>query len=85
LNLELNAKAELIIASPVGGESGNYEPDLITDLNNCKRKTRLRKVFSFSIIFRLANAAKRCLLLSETKANEKSLLFSRAKTPRVYA
>ncbi|MBW4447622.1 MAG: Uma2 family endonuclease [Spirirestis rafaelensis WJT71-NPBG6] len=59
LNLELNAKGELIIVPPVGGESGNQEADLITDLNNWNRKTKLGKVFSSSTIFRLANGAKR--------------------------
>ena len=59
LNLELNAKGELIIVSPVGGESGNKEADFITDLNNWNRQTRLGKVFSSSTIFRLGNGAKR--------------------------
>ncbi|MGI2909460.1 Uma2 family endonuclease [Tolypothrix sp. VBCCA 56010] len=59
LNLELNAKGELIIVPPVGGESGNKEADFITDLNNWNRQTRLGKVFSSSTIFRLPNQAKR--------------------------
>jgi Uma2 family endonuclease len=59
LNLELNAKGELIIVPPVGGESGSQEADLITDLNNWNRKTMLGKVFSSSTIFRLPNGAQR--------------------------
>lgn len=59
LNLELNAKGELIIVPPVGGESGNKEADFITDLNNWNRQTGLGKVFSSSTIFRLPNGAKR--------------------------
>jgi Uma2 family endonuclease len=59
LNLELNAKGELIIVSPVGGESGNKEADFITDLGIWNRQTRLGKVFSSSTIFRLGNGAKR--------------------------
>ncbi|MBW4476980.1 MAG: Uma2 family endonuclease [Tolypothrix brevis GSE-NOS-MK-07-07A] len=59
LNLELNAKGELIIVSPVGGESGNQEAGMITDLEIWNRKTRLGKVFSSSTIFRLGNGAKR--------------------------
>jgi len=59
LNLELNAKGELIIVSPVGGESGNQEAGLITDLEIWNRKTKLGKVFSSSTIFRLPNGAKR--------------------------
>ncbi|MBD2609430.1 Uma2 family endonuclease [Scytonema hofmannii FACHB-248] len=59
LNLELNAKGELIIVSPVGGESGNQEAGMITDLEIWNRQTRLGKVFSSSTIFRLGNGAKR--------------------------
>ncbi|MFN6560962.1 MAG: Uma2 family endonuclease [Nostoc sp. ChiSLP01] len=59
LSLEMNAAGELIIMPPVGGESGNQEADLITDLNNWNRQTKLGKVFSSSTIFILPNGAKR--------------------------
>ncbi|HEY9799961.1 MAG TPA: Uma2 family endonuclease [Leptolyngbyaceae cyanobacterium] len=59
LNLEMSAAGELIIVPPVGGESGNQEADLITDLNNWNRQTKLGKVFSSSTIFILPNGAKR--------------------------
>lgn len=59
LNLELNAQGELIIVPPVGGESGNQEAGLITDLEIWNRQTKLGKVFSSSTIFRLPNGAKR--------------------------
>ncbi|MGF1588002.1 MAG: Uma2 family endonuclease [Pleurocapsa sp.] len=59
LNLEMNAAGELIIVPPVGGESGNQEADLITDLNNWNRQAKLGKVFSSSTIFILPNGAKR--------------------------
>ncbi|BAY85055.1 hypothetical protein NIES267_45530 [Calothrix parasitica NIES-267] len=59
LSLELNATGELIIVPPVGGESGNQEADLITDLNIWNRQTGLGKVFSSSTIFKLPNGAKR--------------------------
>jgi Uma2 family endonuclease len=59
LSLEMSATGELIVVSPVGGESGNREADLITDLNNWNRQTRLGKVFSSSTIFILPNGAKR--------------------------
>jgi Uma2 family endonuclease len=59
LNLEQNATGELIIVPPVGGESGNQEAGLITDLNIWNRQTKLGKVFSSSTIFRLPNGAKR--------------------------
>ena len=59
LNLEMNAAGELIIVPPVGGESGNREADLITDLNIWNRQAKLGKVFSSSTIFVLPNGAKR--------------------------
>lgn len=59
LNLEMNATGELIIVPPVGGESGNREAELITDLNNWNRQAKLGKVFSSSTIFILPNGAKR--------------------------
>ena len=59
LSLELNATGELIIVPPVGGESGNQEADLITDLNIWNRQAGLGKVFSSSTIFKLPNDAKR--------------------------
>src|SRR6478752_4998997 len=61
LNLEQSATGELIIVPPVGGESGNQEANLITDLNIWNRQTKLGIVFSSSTIFRLPNGAKRCL------------------------
>lgn len=57
--LELTAKGVLIIMAPVGGESGNREADLITDLNNWNRRTQLGKVFSSSTIFKLPDGSQR--------------------------
>lgn len=59
LSLEMNAAGELIIVPPVGGESGNQEAKLITDLEIWNRQTKLGKVFSSSTIFILPNGAKR--------------------------
>jgi Uma2 family endonuclease len=59
LKLERNQTGELIVVSPVGGESGNQEADLIIDVGNWNRRTRLGKVFSSSTIFRLPNGAER--------------------------
>ncbi|BAZ16242.1 hypothetical protein NIES4071_81170 [Calothrix sp. NIES-4071] len=59
LSLELNASGELVIVSPVGGESGNNEAGLITDLEIWNRQSKLGKVFSSSTIFRLPNGANR--------------------------
>ena len=59
LSLEMNAAGELIIVPPVGGEGGNKEADLITDLNIWNRQAKLGMVFSSSTIFILPNGAKR--------------------------
>jgi Uma2 family endonuclease len=59
LKLERNKEGELIVVSPVGGESGNQEADLIVDVGNWNRQTQLGKVFSSSTIFRLPNGADR--------------------------
>ncbi|BAY62648.1 hypothetical protein NIES22_27230 [Calothrix brevissima NIES-22] len=59
LSLEMNAAGELIIVPPVGGESGNREAELITDLEIWNRQAKLGKVFSSSTIFTLPNGAKR--------------------------
>jgi Uma2 family endonuclease len=59
LSLEMSAAGELVIMPPVGGESGNQEAELITDLNIWNRQAKLGKVFSSSTIFILPNGAKR--------------------------
>lgn len=59
LSLEMNAAGKLIIVPPVGGESGNQEARLITDLEIWNRQAKLGKVFSSSTIFILPNGAKR--------------------------
>jgi Uma2 family endonuclease len=59
LKFERTAKGKLIIMSPVGGESGNREADLIADLVIWNRQTGLGFTFSSSTIFRLPNGADR--------------------------
>jgi Uma2 family endonuclease len=59
IQLERTAAGELIVMAPVGGESGNNEAELMTDLANWNRQTRLGKVFSSSTIFSLPNGADR--------------------------
>jgi Uma2 family endonuclease len=58
-SLELTASGELIVMTPVGGESGNYESELGGELFVWNRKTRLGKIFSSSTIFVLPNGAER--------------------------
>jgi len=59
LNFERNTRGELIIMSPVEGESGKREADLITDLGLWNRHTNLGYTFSSSTIFKLPNGADR--------------------------
>jgi Uma2 family endonuclease len=59
LRFELTAQGELIVMSPVGGESGNREAGLNAKVWNWNEQTQLGKVFSSSTIFQLPNGAKR--------------------------
>lgn len=59
LKFERTAQGELVILSPVGGDGGNREADLIIDLGNWNRQTRLGKAFSSSTIFKLSDGAYR--------------------------
>lgn len=59
LKFERTAQGELVIVTPVGGESGSREADLIGDLVYWNRHTRLGKVFSSSTCFKLPNGADR--------------------------
>ncbi len=59
LPLELSRNEELIIMSLVGGESGNQEASLITDVSIWNRQTQLGFVFSSSTIFNLPNGGNR--------------------------
>ncbi|HEY9825689.1 MAG TPA: Uma2 family endonuclease [Stenomitos sp.] len=51
--MERSPEGELIIVSPVGGESGEREANLIADLMLWNRGTKLGKVFSSSTVFKL--------------------------------
>jgi Uma2 family endonuclease len=57
--IEQNAKGVLIVMPPVGGESGNQELELGTDLAIWNRQTQLGKAFSSSTIFQLPIGSKR--------------------------
>lgn len=59
LKFERNAQGELTIMSPVGGESGNREAELIIDLGIWNRQTKLGYTFNSSTIFKLPNGADR--------------------------
>ena len=53
LKLERTAKGELVVMPLAAGEGGIGEADLITDLNNWNRATKLGSVFSSATGFKL--------------------------------
>lgn len=57
--LERSATGALIVMPPVGGESGNRELELGTDLALWNRQTQLGKVFSSSTLFKLPGGGDR--------------------------
>jgi Uma2 family endonuclease len=59
LQFERTAQGELIIVTPVGGESGSQEAMLIAKLWYWNDQNKLGEVFSSSTIFRLPNGADR--------------------------
>lgn len=59
LNIERDPKGVLIFMSPVGGDSGSWEADYITDLNIWNRQAKPGKVFSSSTLFKLPGGGDR--------------------------
>lgn len=59
LRFERNAKGELIIMTPAGGESSNQNAELTVDLGLWNRQTKLGVVFDSSGGFKLPNGADR--------------------------
>ena len=59
IKFERNAKGELIIMSPTGGETGNYNVEIAADFVIWNRQTKLGKVFDSSNCFILTNGADR--------------------------
>lgn len=57
--VERSPQGELVIMSPVGGESGNQEMEFGIDLGMWNRQTLLGKVFSSSTIFKLPGGGDR--------------------------
>ena len=57
--LERSASGALIIMSPVGGDRGEQEAGLISELWLWNQQTKLGKVFSSSTIFKLPNGGDR--------------------------
>ncbi|NEN97025.1 MAG: Uma2 family endonuclease [Moorea sp. SIO3I7] len=59
IKFERNAKGEVIIMSPTGGETGNYNSEINADFVIWNRRTKLGKVFDSSTCFKLPNGADR--------------------------
>jgi Uma2 family endonuclease len=59
LKFERTAQGELVIVSPVGGEGGNREANLIGAVVIWNQQTQLGKVFSSSTCFKLPNGSNR--------------------------
>lgn len=59
VKFERTADGELIVVSPVGGEGGKREAELIIDLGIWNRQAKLGIVFSSSAGFKLPNGADR--------------------------
>jgi Uma2 family endonuclease len=57
--MERSPEGALIIMPPIGGESGEREADLITDLNLWNRQNQRGKVFSSSTVFKLPGGGDR--------------------------
>lgn len=59
LQLERSPQGELVVVSPVGGESGNQEATLITKVGIWNERTQLGYVFSSSTVFSLPKGGDR--------------------------
>jgi len=59
LLLERSAQGELIIVTPIGGESGNQEANLIIKVGNWNEQTKLGVVFSSQTVFSLPGGSDR--------------------------
>ncbi len=59
LTIERSAKGVVILMSPVGGDSGNREMELGTDLNIWNRQSGSGRVFSSSTLFKLPGGGDR--------------------------
>ncbi len=59
VKFERNAKGEIIVMSPTGGETGNYNFEIAIDFGNWNRQTRLGIGFDSSTCFKLPSGANR--------------------------
>jgi len=59
IKFERNAKGEIIIMSPTGGETGNRNAEIIIEFGIWNRQSKLGKLFDSSTAFKLPNGADR--------------------------
>ncbi|AFY79327.1 hypothetical protein Ple7327_4197 [Pleurocapsa sp. PCC 7327] len=59
IKFERNAKGEIIIMSPTGGETGNRNAEIIIEFGVWNRRSQLGKLFDSSTGFQLPNGADR--------------------------
>jgi Uma2 family endonuclease len=59
VKFERNATGEIIIMSPTGGETGNFNSEINADFVIWNRQSKLGKVFDSSTCFKLPNGADR--------------------------
>jgi Uma2 family endonuclease len=59
IKFERNAKGEIIIMSPTGGETGNFNAELLGQFWLWNRQAKLGKIFDSSTCFKLPNGADR--------------------------
>ncbi|MEG3858329.1 Uma2 family endonuclease [Microcoleus sp. herbarium12] len=59
VKFERNAQGEIIVMSPTGGETGNYNSEINADFVIWNRKTQLGVCFDSSTCFKLASGANR--------------------------
>lgn len=59
VKFERNAKGEIVIMSPTGGETGNRNFEIAIEFGNWNRQTKLGKGFDSSTCFKFPNGANR--------------------------
>jgi Uma2 family endonuclease len=59
VKFERNARGEIIVMSPTGGETGNYNFEIATDFGIWNRRTKLGVCFDSSTCFKLPSGANR--------------------------
>lgn len=79
VKFERNATGEIIIMSPTGGETGNFNSEINADFVIWNRQTKLGKVFDSSTCFKLPNGAARSPDVAWVKQSRWNTLTSEEK------